>query len=257
MRHVAHQQRADLVGDLAEGREVPQPRIGGGAGHDHLRPVLPGQRAHLVHVDQGRLAVHVVRDEVVVLPAEVHRRAVREVAALVEAQSQHGVATLQERVVDGHVRLRAGVGLDVHVLRAEQLLRAVAGEVLDDVHDLAATVVAAARVSLGVLRGEDGAHGLDHRKARIALRRDELEVRPRPLLLVTHELRDLGILGLQRRPHVHGPHLRPMPGLLRCRHSPLEQRRDDASTPRSSSSTPRPCSSSSSRTAPRWRSPSA
>jgi hypothetical protein len=71
--HVGEEERADLVGDRAEGGEVPEARVGGGAGDDHLRPALTGQRADLVHVDQVGRAVDVVRDEVVVLAREVDR----------------------------------------------------------------------------------------------------------------------------------------------------------------------------------------
>ena len=56
---------------------------------------------------------------------------------------------------DGHVRLRAGVRLDVGVLGAEELLRALDRERLGDVDELAAAVVALARIALGVLVGED------------------------------------------------------------------------------------------------------
>ena len=73
MGHVGEEQRADLVGDRAEGGEVREARVGGGAGDDHLRPALTGQRADLVHVDQVGRAVDVVRDEVVVLAREVDR----------------------------------------------------------------------------------------------------------------------------------------------------------------------------------------
>ena len=69
--------------------------------------------------------------------------AVREVAAVVEAQRHERVARLHHGGVDGHVRLRARVRLDVRVLGAEQLLRAVDRELLDLVDDLAAAVVAA------------------------------------------------------------------------------------------------------------------
>jgi hypothetical protein len=58
------------------------------------------------------------------------------------------------------------VRLHVDVLGAEELLRPVYGELLYDVHELAATVVALAGVALGVLvghhralRGEDGRGG--------------------------------------------------------------------------------------------------
>ena len=97
------------------------------------------------------VAVHVVGHEVVVLAGEVDRRAVGQVAALVEGEAHDGVAALQQGVVDGHVGLRPGVRLHVGVLRAEQLLGAVAGQVLGHVHHLAAAVVAASRVALGVL----------------------------------------------------------------------------------------------------------
>ena len=45
MRHVDHQIGADLVGDLAEAREVPDARIGGAAGDDQLRLVLARRAA--------------------------------------------------------------------------------------------------------------------------------------------------------------------------------------------------------------------
>ena len=51
MRDVDHEEGADLVGDLAEAGEIPEPRIGRAAGDDHLRLVLAGERRDLVHVD--------------------------------------------------------------------------------------------------------------------------------------------------------------------------------------------------------------
>ena len=203
MGHIGEEQGAHLIGNGAEGGEVPDARVGGGAGHDHPRPVLAGQRADLVHVDQVRLAVDVVRHEVVVLPAEVDRRPVGEVPTLVEAQPQDGVAALEQRVVDGHVGLGAGMRLDVDVLGAEELLRAIARQVLGHVDDLAAAVVATAGVALGVLAGQDRAHRLEHGQARVVLGCDQLEVAAGALLLVTDDLPDLGILGLERRPEVH------------------------------------------------------
>ena len=83
-----------------------------------------------------------------------------------EAEAHDPVARLQQRVVDGRVGLRARVRLDVRVLGAEQRLRAVDRELLDHVDELAAAVVALARIALGVLVGQDPAltlqHGLGH-----------------------------------------------------------------------------------------------
>ena len=112
------------------------------------------------------------------MPAHVDRRAVREVAAVREHHAEHlvvRVARLEEGAEDRHVGLRAGVRLHVRVLGAEQLLRPVDRELLGHVDELAAAVVAAARVALGVLvvhrradRGEDG-------RARVVLRGDQAE----------------------------------------------------------------------------------
>ena len=51
--HVDHQQRADLVGDLAEAREVELARVGRPAGEQQLRPALARDPRDLVHVDQA------------------------------------------------------------------------------------------------------------------------------------------------------------------------------------------------------------
>jgi hypothetical protein len=55
VRHVDPQQRADLVGDLAEAREVELARVGRPAGDDDLRLVLDGEALDLVHVDRRGL----------------------------------------------------------------------------------------------------------------------------------------------------------------------------------------------------------
>ena len=48
---VEHEQRADLVGDLAQGRRVDDAGVGGGAGDDQLGPLGQGQVADLVVVE--------------------------------------------------------------------------------------------------------------------------------------------------------------------------------------------------------------
>ena len=93
-----------------------------------------------------------------------------------------GQRQTEDRVADvrhGHERssvgLRTSVGLNVHVVTAEDLLRAFDGERLRDVHELAATVVATARVALGVLVGEDRALRLEDGARHEVLRGDHLE----------------------------------------------------------------------------------
>ena len=78
--------------------------------------------------------------------------------------------------VDGHVRLRARVRLDVGVLGSEELLRAVDRELLDLVDDLAAAVVAPARIALGVLVRRHAADGLEHARPGEVLGGDQLDL---------------------------------------------------------------------------------
>ena len=73
---------------------------------------------------------------------------------------------LEQRQVDRHVGVGAGVGLHVGVRSTEERLGAVAGDVLDLVDDLVAAVVALAGIALAVLVGEDRPRGPQHRRAR-------------------------------------------------------------------------------------------
>ena len=82
---------------------------------------------------------------------------------------------LEQRQVDGHVGVGAGVGLHVGVRRAEQRLGPLAGDVLDLVDDLVAAVVALARVALAVLVGEHRAGGPQHGRRGEVLAGDQLE----------------------------------------------------------------------------------
>ena len=88
---------------------------------------------------------------------------------------------------------RAGVGLDVGELRAEQALRAVDREGLDDVDELAAAVVAASGVALGVLVGQDRTLGLEHGARDEVLARDHLEGVALPAELLLECGGDLGV----------------------------------------------------------------
>ena len=87
----------------------------------------------------------------------------------------------------------AGVRLHVRVLGAEQGLGALDGELLGDVDELAAAVVAAAGVALGVLVGEHGALRLEHGAGHEVLARDHLERVALAAELVLEHRGDLGV----------------------------------------------------------------
>src|SRR5690606_32897578 len=107
--------------------------------------------------------------------------------------------SLEQREVCGDVRTRAGVRLDVGVVGTEQRLRPLDGELLDDIDELAATVVPLARKSLGVLVGQDRADGVQDRLAHVVLRRDELDTLALALLLAADRGRNLRIGRRQQR----------------------------------------------------------
>ncbi len=143
VRHVDPEEGAYLVGDRAERFEVELTRVCRPAGDDDLRLVLDGETAHLVHVDDRGLGVDAVRDDVVETAREVDLHAVRQVAALVEGETEQRVAGARDRVQHRSVGGGAGVRLDVGELGAEQLLGALDRERLGDVDLFAAAVVAA------------------------------------------------------------------------------------------------------------------
>ena len=213
VRHVAEQQRADLVRDLAEAVGLDRARVGRAAADDQLRPVLLGERENLVVVDQVRLARDAVVDDRVEPPAEVDLQPVRQVPAVRELEREDRVARLQRCHVDGHVRLRARVRLDVRVLGAEQLLGAVDRRLLDLVDDLAAAVVALAGIALGVLVRRHGADRLEDRRPGEVLGGDQLDLAALALELAAEQLRD-------RRVDLREPGgLQVLDGLLRDRHA--------------------------------------
>ena len=210
--HVAEEQRADLVRDRAKALGLDRARVGGGAADDQLRPVLLGQPPYLVEVDEAGLAVDAVADDVVELPREVDLEPVREVAAVVEPHGEDRVAGLEAAEVHGHVRLGARVRLHVRVLGAEERLRPVDRELLDLVDDLAAAVVAAARVTLGVLVRRHAPDRLEHGRPGEVLRGDQLDRPALALELAPDQLDEVRVdVGESRAPQL-------LEGLHRDRH---------------------------------------
>ena len=70
------------------------------------------------------------------------------------------------------------MGLHVRKTAVEQLLGAIDCDLLGDVDPLAAAVVAAAWITLGVFVGEHGALRLEYGAAHDVLRRDQLDLVP-------------------------------------------------------------------------------
>ena len=183
MGHIHHQVRADAVGNGAEARPVPEARVGGAAGQDQLGLVGLGNALDLVEVDELIFLAHAIGHDLEPLAAHVDRRAVREMAARIEIEAHEGVAGLQQRQEHGLVHLAARVRLNVRELGAEKLFGALDRERLDLVDVLAAAIVTLARITFGVLVGENGAGCFEHGTRDDVLRRDKLD-----LGLLAHEL---------------------------------------------------------------------
>ena len=112
------------------------------------------------------------------------------------------IAGGQDRPVRDEVGVDARVRLDVGVRRAEQLRGVLGGQRLDGVDVLAAGVEPVPDGALGVLVGEPGAHGQQHRRRRVVLAGDQLERIPLVGKLFARGGGDAGFDGLddlQRR----------------------------------------------------------
>ncbi len=197
MRGVDEEKRADLVGDRPERLEIDDPRVRRGSGDDHPRTFADREVADHAVVEHLGVVVDAVRDEVVHTPAEVDRRPVREVAALVEAHPHHLVAGLEQRHERGLIRVRARVGLHIGVLRAEEGTGTIAREVLGVIDHEVAAVVTLRGVTLGVLVGKHRALRFEHRSRREVLRRDELDRGVLSFELAPDDVGDLGVGVLQ------------------------------------------------------------
>src|SRR3569832_2220894 len=176
MRHVDHENGADRVRDLAEALEVDDARISRTAGDDELRLVFFGERRDFVHVDALVLAAHAVGHRLEPLAGLVDRRAVGEMPTRREVEAHENVAGLEQREEHRLVRLRAGMRLHIGEGTVEQTAGAVDRELLGDIDEFAAAIVAAAGITFRVFVGEDRALRLEHGAADDVLRRDQFDL---------------------------------------------------------------------------------
>ena len=107
MRHVGEHRGADTIGGRTNPGEIDHARIGTRADDDHLRTTLGGEPIEFLVIDSLVVLANAVRDDRVQLTREVERVAVGQVSAVREVHAEHGVAGLEQRHVDRHVRLRA------------------------------------------------------------------------------------------------------------------------------------------------------
>ena len=93
-----------------------------------------------------------------------------------EVEAHEGVAGLHEGHEDGLVGLAAGIGLDIGEAAFEQAAGPLDGEILGDVDELAAAVIAPARIPFRVFVGHHRALRLEHGTRDDVLGGDELDL---------------------------------------------------------------------------------
>src|SRR5690606_16605214 len=142
------------VGDLPHPLEVDHARIGGSPGGNHARLELGGMAGQRVVINPFVLLTYPVVAHLKEAAREIRPVAVGQVSAVGEVHGQDPVPGLGHGEVNGHVRLTAGVRLNVDVFTAEEGAGPVDGKLLDDIDMLAPAVPAAARVTFRVFVGE-------------------------------------------------------------------------------------------------------
>ncbi|ENN85865.1 hypothetical protein RHSP_17832 [Rhizobium freirei PRF 81] len=196
--HVDHQIGADAVGDLAEALPVPDTGIGRATGDDQLRLGFFGLALNLIHVEQVVAFAHAVGHDVEPLAGHVDRRTMRQVTARIQVETHESIARLQEREEDGLVHLRTGVRLNVGEVDAEQLLGALDGELFRDIDELAAAVIALARIAFSIFIRHDRALCFQHGARHDVFRSDQLDFVPLATQFLTDRSKDFRI-GIGKR----------------------------------------------------------
>ncbi len=193
VRHIDEQVSADAVSDFTHFRPVNDTGVSGETTDDHLRFVFLSLLRHVVVVNFTGL-INTVRDDVVQFAGEVNRGAVSQVAALRQVHTEHGVARLQQRGVDGKVSLGAGVRLDVSIVSAEQFFRAVDCQLFNHVDVFTAAVVTLARIPFSIFVGQLRALRLHNARTGVVFGGDQFDVLFLTYFFLLHSLPQFGII---------------------------------------------------------------
>ncbi len=117
-----------------------------------------------------------------------------------EIETHEGIARLQQREKHGLIGLAAGIRLHIGEFAIEQTADALDREVLDDVDELAAAVIALARIAFGIFVGQHRALGFEHGLGDDVFRCDQLDLIALAAEFLADRVEDFGIdLGEARR----------------------------------------------------------
>ena len=121
-------------------------------------------------------SIDAIRNRLEPAAGHVDRRAVSEMAAGGEIEAHERVARLHQREEHALIGLAAGIGLDVGEAAVEQSAGALDRQTFRDVDELAAAVIAPARIAFGVFVGHHRALRLEHGARYDVFRGDEFDL---------------------------------------------------------------------------------
>jgi hypothetical protein len=113
--------------------------------------------------------------------------------SLGELHPQNAISIVQKSQIRGHVGLRSRVRLYIRMIRSEELLCPLSGEILNLIGILASLIVPPPGISLGILVGDNRGDGLQYRRANIVLRRNHLKLISLSPFFPLHDASDLRI----------------------------------------------------------------
>ena len=135
-----------------------------------------GEFLQCVVIDLLRLLVHAVMRDLIKFAGKICRMPMGEMTSVGEIHRQDLVARFDGGKVNGHVRLRSAVRLDIDVLGAEQTFRAIDRQLLDGVDVFAAAIPTLPGITFGVLVREHAALRFHHGAAGEIFRSDQFDV---------------------------------------------------------------------------------
>ena len=122
----------------------------------------------------------------------------REMPTVRQIHRENFVARFYGGEINRHVRLCAAVRLHIHVLAAEKPFRAINGQLLGNVHVLAATIPAFSRITFGILVCQHAALRFHDCATREILRRNQFDIFPLPFFFGGDCVENFGIDSAQR-----------------------------------------------------------
>ena len=124
-------------------------------------------------------------------------------SAVSQVQAQNRVARLQDGSVGCHVGLRAGMRLNVSVLRSEKFPGALTREFLHHIGELAASVITLSGIALCIFIRENRTHRLQHSFTNKVLGGNQLQTLVLTANFVIDSNGDLRVNFVKGAGHVH------------------------------------------------------